>query len=446
MPATDGESGARPRCHQCLGSIKPTLAYVRCKCGKTYHRTCLERSGECPNCGRAAGEAEQMEPWGRAGGVMKPGEGSRASKIKVHIVAAEDALERKEYATARGEVLQAMEESAEVQEKIAADELSSAQFKINYARNIGADVSSAERLLRDAKAALDANDYERTLELARKCRDETERAKERYKELVDLIYEAESLISEAHTVGKDTSEAERLLSKAVSLKSKNGADALAEAAKALAAMFKVLGRELSEIEIPLEKAAPHSALVPGQEEAIRKIFKILRENLLTVSDARSRGINPVRSARLLREAAIRAKEVQDKGSGDVGGVMDLLRQSRAALDEDIELSNPVLQPELRAKGLFSRSLRYGEWNNALLVLQNTGETAALEIGVKLSGDVELESLPPINKVSPHEKKELKVRLRPRQMGEPIVDIQVSFKRAYDGKTLETKHPVKLAVK
>ena len=111
-----------------------------------------------------------------------------------------------------------------------------------------------------------------------------------------------------------------------------------------------------------------------------------------------------------------------------------------------DMADPALEPDLKLKGLFSRSLRYGDWNDALLVLQNTGETAALQLDVKLSGDVELEALHPIARLAPAEKKELKVRLRPRRMGELTVEVQVSFKRAYDNKTLDTKHQVKLTVK
>ena len=87
---------------------------------------------------------------------------------------------------ASGEYMKSREYSAQVREKTertyvmaAGEVLSSSQFKINYARNIGADVSTAESLLREAKAAHEAKDFKQTLELARRCREEAERAKER---------------------------------------------------------------------------------------------------------------------------------------------------------------------------------------------------------------------------------------------------------------------------
>jgi hypothetical protein len=363
-----------------------------------------------------------------------------------HVHTATKALDKRDFDTANREILKAREETEVMTEKAVSESLASTQFKINYARNIGADVRAAEGLLRDAKAAQAARDLERALVLARQCRDEAERAKERYKELVDLIYEAESLISKAHVVGKDTSSAERHLAKAVALKTGNGMEALAEASKATAEVYKVLGREFAGMEIPIERSAPPGAPGGGNDDAVRQMFKSLRECVMAASDARSRGINPVKFKRILYTAALQAKEVQDKGSTNIKGVMDLLVQSQAALAEDIELANPSMQTELRPKGLFSRTFRFGEWNDALLFLQNTGKTGALELSARLSGDVELEPIPPMARLAPGEKKALKVRLRARQMGELPVEIQISFKRAYDGKLLSSSAKSKIAVK
>jgi len=136
--------------------------------------------------------------------------------------------------------------------KAAGEALSSSQFKINYARNIGADVSTAESLLRDAKAANESRDFRRTLELARRCREEAERAKERYKELVDTIYSAESKISVAHTYGLDTSAAERLLSMAVAQKSKNGEEALDFARQSMEEVQRALERFTPDIKVEIK--------------------------------------------------------------------------------------------------------------------------------------------------------------------------------------------------
>ena len=136
--------------------------------------------------------------------------------------------------------------------KAAGEVLSSSQFKINYARNIGADVSAAESLLREAKAAHEAKDFKQTLELARRCREEAERAKERYKELVDTIYSAESKISVAHTYGLDTSAAERLLSMAVAQKSKNGEEALDFARQSMEEVQRALEKFTPDIKVDIK--------------------------------------------------------------------------------------------------------------------------------------------------------------------------------------------------
>jgi len=155
-------------------------------------------------------------------------------------------VKSKEYAT------QVVQKASQSYFKTAGEALSSSQFKINYARNIGADVSSAESLLREAKAAHEAKDFKMTLELARKCREEAERAKERYKELVDTIYSAESKISVAHTYGLDTSAAERLLSMAVAQKSKNGEEALDFARQSMEEVQRALEKFTPDIKVDIK--------------------------------------------------------------------------------------------------------------------------------------------------------------------------------------------------
>jgi hypothetical protein len=159
---------------------------------------------------------------------------------------------------ASGEYMKSREYSAQVREKTertyvraAGEVLSSSQFKINYARNIGADVSTAESLLREAKAAHEAKDFKQTLELARRCREEAERAKERYKELVDTIYSAESKISVAHTYGLDTSAAERLLAMAVAQKSKNGEEALDFARQSMEEVQRALEKFTPDVKVDI---------------------------------------------------------------------------------------------------------------------------------------------------------------------------------------------------
>ena len=147
---------------------------------------------------------------------------------------------------------QALERTREVYVKTAGEALSSSQFKINYAKNIGGDVSSAETLLVEAKKAHEAKDFRKTVELARKCREEAEKAKERYKELVDTIYSAESKISVAHTYGLDTSAAEKLLSQAVTLKSKNGEEALDFARQSMEEVQRGLEKYAPEIKVDIK--------------------------------------------------------------------------------------------------------------------------------------------------------------------------------------------------
>ena len=40
------------RCFICLGKIKQGSPFVMCSCGAIFHRSCAERVGKCPNCGK----------------------------------------------------------------------------------------------------------------------------------------------------------------------------------------------------------------------------------------------------------------------------------------------------------------------------------------------------------------------------------------------------------
>lgn len=58
----DKSRGSRPKiqvtgpkvkplvCQICLGRVKQDMEYVRCSCGKSFHSTCISRTGYCPYC------------------------------------------------------------------------------------------------------------------------------------------------------------------------------------------------------------------------------------------------------------------------------------------------------------------------------------------------------------------------------------------------------------
>ena len=46
--------GKSTRCKICLGIIKDSSKLYECGCGRTYHRSCMDRVQECPSCGLPA--------------------------------------------------------------------------------------------------------------------------------------------------------------------------------------------------------------------------------------------------------------------------------------------------------------------------------------------------------------------------------------------------------
>jgi len=45
--------GTEARCGICAGILTPVVPALRCACGATHHRSCILRTGRCPDCGRA---------------------------------------------------------------------------------------------------------------------------------------------------------------------------------------------------------------------------------------------------------------------------------------------------------------------------------------------------------------------------------------------------------
>ena len=247
---------------------------------------------------------------------------------------------------ASGDYVKSKEYSAQARDKAersyvkaAGEALSSSQFKINYARNIGADVSSAESMLREAKSAHEAKDYRRTLELARRCREEAERAKERYKELVDTIYSAESKISVAHTYGLDTSAAERLLSMAVAQKSKNGEEAL-----------------------------------------------------------------------------------------------DFARQSMEEVQRALEKFTPEIKVDIKLEGMLQKE----KWSQAALTISNTGKATAKETTVRFTGDLEVQGGEKVPVLRGGESRKQSVRVRPGKGGDLPLGVSVMSLREFDGKEFKSQ--------
>ena len=83
--------------------------------------------------------------------------------------------------------------------------------KIKAAAKIGADISSAEKMLLDARNALKLGKYKEAMELSKKCETILDKIMESYKKTTELLPELEKLFTDAEKSGADTSEAKRLL-------------------------------------------------------------------------------------------------------------------------------------------------------------------------------------------------------------------------------------------
>jgi len=139
---------------------------------------------------------------------------------------------------------------------LAAEVLNSAQFKVNYAKNIGAGAGTAETLLQQAVAALNAKDFVKAYDFAKQAGEEADKIKVKYKEIIDITFKADSLIMEGKGQGIDMSNAEKLLQQALLLKSKNIEEAVDYANQALEEAKRAVESYNVELSIELTPSGP----------------------------------------------------------------------------------------------------------------------------------------------------------------------------------------------
>ncbi|MFQ6127622.1 MAG: hypothetical protein ACE5QW_01795 [Thermoplasmata archaeon] len=137
--------------------------------------------------------------------------GAEVSTAEDFIKKAEQALERGIYGDVVEFVRKAKKDAVEAKRKRRA-RLMILNFKpkLDYAREIGADISVAEEYFRNAEQALERGVYGEVQEYLRFARNEVKEVK-RFKRASDLVENARKSIESARQVGTDTSQAEDTL-------------------------------------------------------------------------------------------------------------------------------------------------------------------------------------------------------------------------------------------
>ena len=281
---------------------------------------------------------------------------------------------------------------------------------VDELRVLGADVSQAELLLRDAQEAFNAENYERVREIAENVRSSLERAKTEVAsrkvemDLASLV----SAIRENRAQGVDVREAESLLTRI--------------------------------------------------EDAIqRKDYRRLDEYLKRASDSvnRNRKSMVVTQARAemdkIRRMVTEAKEF-GADAGDTEHYLDMAEKAlRSDNAKDLELLVDRARIEARQRiemqlkdryprlflGIPTEGLQADAWNRVLLEIANKGNWAAKDLDIAVLGDFDVTGLEKIPKVEANERRIVELGVKPREAGATSLDVRIGYRRPLDESRYES---------
>jgi len=141
-------------------------------------------------------------------------------------------LDAEDYEGASNLIAEGSEVATAGLRKVVEDAMVAAQSNIEHSRKLGADVLKAGEMLGKARAELANGDFEKALELAKGTQDVIQIRLDSEKRFADKSFQAESMIRRAKRFGIDVLDAERALAEAIQAKKADPTKAmgLAEAA------------------------------------------------------------------------------------------------------------------------------------------------------------------------------------------------------------------------
>jgi len=303
----------------------------------------------------------------------------------------------------------ASEAQGRVQERME-EVLAGTHKAIEELKALGADVSQAELLLRDADQAFAAGNYERVREITENVRGSLDRAKGEVAsrkvemDLASLV----SAIRENRAQGVDVREAESLLTRIEDAIQKKDYRRLDEYLKRA---FAAVNRNRK------------SMVVTRAKEELDKIGRM-------VAEAKEFGADSGDAERYLDMAT---KALHSENVSDLELLVDRAKiEARQRIQAQLRDRYPRLYIGLPAEGLQAQA-----WNRVLLEIANKGNWAAKDLEIAILGDFEVTGLDRIPKIEANERRVLELGVRPKEAGATALDVQVTYRRPLDEARLES---------
>jgi len=267
-------------------------------------------------------------------------------------------------------------------------------------RRLGADMDIPYRKLSEAKALLDAEDFDGGASLLGEA---SKGAKVGVLTLVgEAIASAQSNLEHSRRLGADVHKAEELLAKA--------REELEGGAFEQAIVSAKESQDAVQVRLDTEKRFAERSF--QAESTIRRAKKF--------------GIDVLEAERQLAEA-IRTKK------SDFDASMSLAEEAFRAAELAIEAFAPSLTAKLNV-----RSPVAGEWTDATLTISNDAKALAKDVKVKILGDAEVEGLKDLAAIKAKGVEALPIRVKMIASGSIPLAIQLKSQRILDGKDYATE--------
>ncbi len=363
--------------------------------------------------------------------------GVDVAKAKEHFETAKRAFSDKKYSTAIKFAKETIREAKRSYVENLSKPLDRCEKLIKTADGLGVNVTRANNMLSEAKAALDEESYSQVAFFSENCQRLVER--EITKNLFQKLSSAKSKLAKAKSKGLDVTDAMALLeSGESSLEGKEYINA-ANYFKRFTKTFEA--GEAGEIETEEE------AVEAGVEEEVGAESEMVEEEVLEEEEepemdieayisfldtkiqlvSRS-GINTKKAEKLLKEAKkFKAKEPEK--------AFKLGKDAEDELESELEQYSPNISYEIDLSNIKKKD----EWYELKLLLTNDGKSIAKDVSFTPKGkDFEVDGLNDIKILKAKEKMEIPLKVKATAEGNLKFDLDITFSRIFNGKKGEVQ--------
>jgi plasmid maintenance system antidote protein VapI len=368
--------------------------------------------------------------------------GVTAEKATELLTTAKEAFDKKDYTTAIKYAKETIRDAKRSYEDHLVKPIKNCEELIATAENLGVDVTRANNMLSEAKAALDEEAFSQVALFSQKCKRLIER--EITKILFEKLSTAKSSVNEAKGKGVNVEEAMVLLKIGeTSLENKDYVEAasnfhkfaealeFAETGKRPEPKKKVEKKPVEVVREVVEEPVEEEVVEP--EIDLGEFYKDLEMRIHKISKI---GISTKHAEKLMKKG-------MKLLSSDIAKAKEMGLEADAELESSIESRSPNIITELDTSIIDATEKIF----DITLNLKNEGKSVAKDVNFQVQGkDFEVQGLSPLKILKANEKLEIPLKIKALHGGALKLLINITFLRIFDQKQIETLISQEISIK